>query len=65
LNVILRIWRLLRRRAKHDRLFDRLADLKRSIRTSLCEFQTVRGRIRSMVAKGYTRPENPKVSAGL
>jgi hypothetical protein len=65
LDVIPRIWRLLRRRATHDRLFDRLADLKRSIRTSLCESRTVRGRIRSLVAKGYTRPENPKASAGL
>jgi transposase len=32
LNVIERFWRLLRRRATHNRLFDRLAELKRSIR---------------------------------
>jgi DDE superfamily endonuclease len=43
LNVIERFWRVLRRRATHNRLFDRLADLKRSIRSSLCYFQTVRG----------------------
>ena len=43
LNVIERFWKLLRRRATHNRLFDTLADLKRSIRASLCYFQTVRG----------------------
>ncbi len=44
LNVIERFWKLLRRRATHNRLFESLADLKRSIRASLCYFQTVRGR---------------------
>jgi transposase len=64
LNVIERFWRVLRRRATHNRLFDQLADLKRSARNSLCYFQTVRGRVRSLVAKCYTRPENRKASAG-
>jgi transposase len=64
LNVIERFWRLLRRRATHNRLFDRLADLKRSVRNSLCYFQTVRGRVRGLVAKNYTRPANRKASAG-
>ena len=62
--MIERFWKLLRRRATHNRLFDSLADLKRSIRASLCYFQTVRGRVRSLVAKCYTRPENQKASAG-
>src|SRR3954447_19507359 len=35
LNVIERFWRALRRRATHNRLFDTLADLKRSLRASL------------------------------
>ena len=56
LNVIERFWRVLRRRATHNRLFDRLADLKRSLRSSLCYFQTVRGRVRSLIARCYTRP---------
>ena len=64
LNPIERFWKVLRRRATHNRLFDTLADLKRSLRTSLCYFQTVRGRVRSLVAKSYTRPENRKASAG-
>src|SRR5262245_17709104 len=49
-----RFWRVLRRRATHNRLFDRLADLRRPVRNRLCHFQTVRGR----VAKSDTRPAN-------
>jgi transposase len=64
LDVIERFWRVLRRRATHNRLFDRLADLRSSVRNSVRYFQTVRGRVRSLVAKSYTRPENQKASAG-
>jgi transposase len=53
LNVIERFWRVLRRRATHNRLFDRLADLKRSLRNSLSYFQTVRSRIASLLAGCY------------
>jgi len=49
LNPIERFWKLLRRRATHNRLFDTLADLKTSIRNSLCYFQTVRDRIRTLL----------------
>jgi len=56
LNVIERFWNLLRRRASHNRLFEGLGDLKRSLRASLCYFQTVRGRIKSLVAGCYSRP---------
>ena len=65
LNVIERFWKSLRRRATHNWLFDSLAELKGSLRASLCYFQTVMGRFRSLVADCYTRPENQKVSAGL
>ena len=65
LNPIERFWKMLRRRATHNRLFDSLADLKRSLRASLCYFQTVRGEVRSLVAKSYARPTNRKASAGL
>ncbi len=34
-NPIERFWKLLRRRATHDRLFDTPADLRRSIRSRL------------------------------
>lgn len=64
LNVIERFGKLLRRRATRNRLFDTLADLKRSIRASLCYFQTVRQRIRTLIAKCYPRPVNQTASAG-
>ncbi len=63
-NAIERFWRVLRRRATHNRFFDRLADLRRSVRNNLCYFQTVRGRVRSLVAQCYTRLANQNVSAG-
>lgn len=58
LNVIERFWKLLRRRATHNRLFDTVADLRRSIRVSLRYFQTVRSRIRSLIADCYPQPIN-------
>jgi transposase len=64
LNVIERFWKLLRRRATHDRLFDTLKDLRRSIRSSLCYFQTVTGRVRRLIQGCYARPENQNASAG-
>lgn len=56
LNVIERFWKLLRRRATHNRLFDTIADLRRSIRNSLSYFQTVRSRIQSLIADCYPTP---------
>jgi serine/threonine protein kinase/transposase len=64
LNVIERFWKLLRRRATHNRLFDALADLKRSIRASLCYFQTLRQRIETLIAKCYPCPGNQTPSPG-
>ena len=51
LNPIERFWKRLRRRATHNRLFDSLGDLKRSIRASLCYFQTMRHKVKSLVEK--------------
>ena len=65
LNVIEHFWKLLRRRATHNRLFETLKDLKGSIRASLCYFQTVMKRIRGLVAKYYLPPDNRTTSAGL
>jgi len=45
LNVIERLWKELRRRATHNRLFDTSADLKESVRNSLRYFQTVRSKL--------------------
>ena len=49
LNPIERFWKKLRRRATHNRLFDTLADLKRSVRASLCYFQTMRHKVKSLL----------------
>jgi DDE superfamily endonuclease len=48
LNPIERLWKALRR-ATHNRLFDTLADLKKSIRASLSYFQTVRQRVKTLL----------------
>jgi transposase len=53
LNVIERLWKVLRRRATHNRLFDALMDLKASLRNSLRYFQTVRSRIMSLIEGCY------------
>ena len=63
LNPIERFWRVLRRRATHNRLFDTLADLKRSLRNSLCYFQTVRSRVASLVAKSFRRKVTEPVAS--
>jgi transposase len=61
LNVIERFWRVLRRRAMHNRLFDHLADRRPSVRNSLRDFQTARGLVRGPIAaKSETRPANRK-----
>jgi hypothetical protein len=57
LNVIERFWKKLRRRATHNRLFDAIADLKESVRNSLRYFQTVRGRLLTLI---NGRPKKPK-----
>lgn len=64
LNVIERFWKALRRRATHNRLFDTIADLKRSVRNSLSYFQTVRARVRSLIAGCYTTAPEQTLSAG-
>ena len=61
LNPIERFWKKLRRRATHNRLFDTLTDLKASLRASLCYFQTVRGRVKTMLNRP---PKKRTQSAG-
>lgn len=61
LNPIERFWRVLRRRATHNRLFDTLADLRQSIRSSLSYYQTVRERVRTVL---HRPPKKRTASAG-
>jgi transposase len=58
LNPIERFWKALRRRATHNRLFDGLADLKGSLRNSLCYFQTMRGRVKTLLNGRKKRTAN-------
>jgi transposase len=45
LQVIERFWKLLRRRATHNRLFETMAKLKQALRSSLCYCQTLKHRL--------------------
>ena len=58
LNPIERFWKVLRRRATHNRLFDAISDLKTSIRASLSYFQTVRQRVLTLI--NGRRKKSPK-----
>jgi transposase len=58
LNPVERFWKVLRRRATHNRLFDVIADLKRSVRASLGYFQTVRQRVLTLI--NGRRKRSPK-----
>lgn len=49
LNVVERLWRVLRRRATHNRLFATMAALRRALRTSLCYYQTLRPKVLSLI----------------
>ena len=59
LNPVERFWKKRRRRATHNRLFDTLADLKKSLRASLSYFQTMRHKVKSIVAG---RPKKQKAA---
>jgi len=64
LNVNERSWKLLRRRATHNRDFDSTDDLKRTIRASLSYYRTVRGWIRTLIVGCYTRGQNQSTTTG-
>ncbi len=49
LQVIERFWKILRRRATHNRLFTAVVALKRALRTRLCDDQTLRHRALSLI----------------
>jgi transposase len=65
LNPIERFWKVLRRRATHNRLFDTLADLKKSIRASLCYFQTMRGRVKTLLRSARKNKANRTTSSSV
>jgi hypothetical protein len=49
LNCIERLWRVLRRRATHNRLFVTMAELRTALRASLCYLHTMRHKVLSLL----------------
>lgn len=65
LNPIERLWKALRRRATHNRLFDTLADLKQSLRANLCYFQTMRERVKTLLQSKRKKKANRTASVSV
>jgi transposase len=55
LQVIERLWKVLRRRATHNRLFPRMAQLRRALHSSLCYYQTLKHRVLSLIQSSKNR----------
>ena len=49
LNPVERLWKILRRRATHNRLFETMKAMRSSLRNSLCYYQTIKSRILSLI----------------
>ncbi|MFO0627220.1 MAG: transposase [Polyangiales bacterium] len=61
LNVIERLWKLLRRRATHNRLFEALPAMCATLRDSLRYYQVMKCRILSMIRSTRRRPKSHAV----
>jgi hypothetical protein len=57
LQVIERFWKVLRRRATHNRLFPTQAQLKQALRNSLCYDQTLKHRVLSLIQSPKKRTQ--------
>jgi hypothetical protein len=57
LNLIERLWRVLRRRATHNRLFTTMTELRTALRASFCYFQTMRHKVLSLIHSPRKRKE--------
>jgi transposase len=55
LQVIERFWKVLRRRATHNRLFPTMTALKQSLRNTLCYYQTLKHRVLSLIQASKKR----------
>lgn len=58
LQVIERFWKVLRRRATHNRFFLTMAQLKRTLRNNLSYYQTLKQRILSVIQSPRTRTKS-------
>ena len=63
LNVIERFWRVLRRRATHNRLFARMAALRATLRNNICYFQTMRRKVLSLIDSPRKAKKEAKLAA--
>jgi hypothetical protein len=61
LQVIERLWKVLRRRATHNRLFATMAALKQALRTSLCYYQTLKARVLTLIQSSRKRTKSSTV----
>ena len=53
LNPIERVWKMLRRRATHNRFFEKLKNLQRALRQSIQYYQVMKHRIRSLITNPF------------
>jgi transposase len=63
LNVIERFWRVLRRRATHNRLFTSMAALRGTLRNNICYFQTLRQKVLSLIESPRKAKKAAKLAA--
>lgn len=63
LNVIERFWRVLRRRATHNRLFAHMAALRVTLRNNLCYYQALRQKVLSLIDSPRKAKKEAKLAA--
>jgi transposase len=63
LHVIERCWRVLRRRATHNRVCARMAELRTTLRNNLCYFQTMRQKVLSLIESPRKVKKEAKLAA--
>jgi hypothetical protein len=63
LNVIERFWRVLRRRATHNRLFATMAALRVTLRNNLCYYQSLRQKVLSVIESPRKAKKEAKLAA--
>ena len=63
LNVIERFWRVLRRRATHNRLFASMAALRATLRHNICYFQTMKQKVLSLIESPRKAKKEAKLAA--
>jgi hypothetical protein len=63
LNVIERFWRVLRRRATHNRLFSSMGALRMTLRNNVSYFQTMKQKVLSLIQSARRAKKEAKLSA--